>query len=237
MIESLVAGGLLALMTGYLPGPFTTMVASAGLHRGVGAGARLSLVTLVTDLPPMFLTAFVLTRLDNEILRFIGLLGGAIVIYLAVRVFRRADDPLPERIQVKDELHDLLALAAGGLLSPAPWLFWLVVGSPLLVRAVSLGWWEAAAFGGSFFGVLIATQISVAWMASHGGRLAGERWRGRVLRAVSVLLFVGGGLVLWTSYQGNFGPLIKRQQSLRGAVEATVERVPEVAPDSAEGEG
>jgi len=175
MIESIVAGSLLALMTGYLPGPFTTMVASTGLHRGVAAGARLSLVTLVTDLPPMFLTAFVLTRLDNGILRGIGFVGGFIVLYLAVRVFLRAGEPLPEGPRIRDEIHDLLAIAAGGLLSPAPWLFWLVVGSPLLIRSLSLGWWPAVAFGASFFLVLIATQISVAWMASRGGQLAGER--------------------------------------------------------------
>lgn len=237
MIEAIVAGSLLALMTGYLPGPFTTMVASTGLHRGVAAGARLSLVTLITDLPPMFLTAFVLTRLDNQILRWIGFAGGAVVIYLSVQVFRRANKPLPEGPRIRDEIHDLLAVAAGGLLSPAPWLFWLVVGSPLLIRSLSRGWWEAAVFGLCFFGVLIATQISVAWMASRGGQLAGDRWRRRILRMVSVLLFVGGSLVLWQSWEGNFSSLIKRQESLRSAVEESVEAVPPVEEELREGEG
>lgn len=226
MIESVVAGSLLALMTGYLPGPFTTMVASTGLHRGVRAGARLSLVTLITDIPPMVLTAFVLTRLDSEILRVIGFVGGSVVLYLGVRVFRRAGEPLPEGPRIRDELHDLLAVAVGGLLSPAPWLFWLVVGSPLLIRSLSQGWWEAGVFTLSFFAVLIATQISVAWLASRGGRLAGEPWRRRILRMVSVLLFVGGGLVVWQSWEGNFATLIKRQETLRSVVEQRVDSLP-----------
>lgn len=228
MIESVIAGSLLALLTGYLPGPFTTMVASTGLHRGVRAGARLSLVTFVTDLPPMFLTAFVLTKLNSEILRIIGFLGGFIVLYLGVKVFRRAGEPLPKGPRIRDEIHDLLTVAVGGLLSPAPWLFWLVVGSPLLIRSLSRGWWEAGVFSLSFFGVLIATQISVAWLASRGGRLAGDKWRPRILRMVSVLLFVGGALVVWQSWVGNFVTLIKSQESLRSAVEERVDSLPVV---------
>jgi len=237
MTESIVAGALLALMTGYLPGPFTTMVASTGLHRGVAAGARLSLVTLVTDLPPMFFTAFVVARLDEGLLRWVGFLGGAVVFYLAARVFRRAGEPLPDRPRVLEELHDLFAVAASGLLSPAPWLFWLVVGSPMLVRSLALGWWEAVAFAGAFFAVLIATQISVAWAASYGGRLAGDRWRRRALRTVSVVLLLGGGLILWTSYQGSFAGVVKRQQSLRSVVEETIEVIPSFLGDPVEAQG
>jgi threonine/homoserine/homoserine lactone efflux protein len=74
-------------------------------------------------------------------------------------------------------------------LSPHPYLFWITVGAPTLIRAWREGPVAAAAFLAGFYACLVGAKMLVAVVAGRsGGRL-----RGGAYRAVMVVL---GALLL-----------------------------------------
>ena len=81
-------------------------------------------------------------------------------------------------------------------MNPHPWLFWLTVGAPILVTAWADNPATAVAFLVGFYGLMVSTKIGMAWVASHGRRLAGTVWYRRLLIASGLLLIVMGALLL-----------------------------------------
>jgi threonine/homoserine/homoserine lactone efflux protein len=84
------------------------------------------------------------------------------------------------------------------LLSPHPWLFWIVVGSPILLAAWSDSALYCAAFLVSFFLMLIGTKVVIAAVVAQGREhlsarnlLTAQRLSGALLIVAGVLLVLG----------------------------------------------
>ncbi|MGD2070934.1 MAG: LysE family transporter [Gemmatimonadota bacterium] len=223
MIETIVTAILLGFFAGSVPGPFTTVVASTALERGFKRALKLAFVPVVTEIPALFATVFVLKKLNHDLLGAVGVLGGIAVAYLGVRFYQRQNggdaEGLSHEDHAKEDRRTFQALATAGLLSPAPWIFWLVAAGPLFLRS-----WHASRTQGVVYVLVLLTMFvgtaaGIAWLASHGRKIMGPEGRARVIRAVGVLLVVVGGVLVWQSLEGNFQTLIKRQEALRESVE------------------
>lgn len=92
MIDAILIGTLLGTLSGIVPGPYTALVAGKALQRGFAAGARLALVPLATEIPPMAAATLTLTRADQDVLQWIGVGGGLLFIALGVRLFLKDDE-------------------------------------------------------------------------------------------------------------------------------------------------
>lgn len=222
MIETLLTAVVLGFLAGAVPGPYTAVVASTGLERGFKPAFRLAFVPTVTDLPPMIVMSLILDRVNYDVLTGVGIVGGALFAYMGVRFIRRQTRDWEEKIRDIKEGRAFWALASAGLLSPAPWIFWLVAGSPLLLRAWNRHWAEGVTFGLTLFVMLIATATGIAWGASHGHRVLNPRNRRRVLRVTGLFLIAAGGVIVWQSLEGNFQRMIQQQERLRERVEEGV---------------
>lgn len=229
MATTVLTAVILGLFAGLAPGPYTTMVVGTALERGFRPAARLALAPLVTDVGPLVVTALLLERLSFTALTVLGTLGGVVIAFIGMRFLSRHSSPLQEEA----ELHASAQSARFGhvvlssLLSPAPWLFWLIVGSPLLLRA-----WERSPAQGLLYVVLLfATNIGsatgLAWGASHGSRLIRPAQRRVVLRTLGALLIVAGAFLVWQSLQGDFQQMMDQQEALRSAVEEGTDGEPE----------
>jgi len=108
---------------------------------------------------------------------------------------------------------------ASALLNPAPWVFWLVVASPLLLRSWRRSPLEGVLFVVLLFGTNISTATALAWGASHGRRVLSQAWQRRALKAVGLALVLAGAFLLWQATEGNFQTLIDQQSFLRSVVE------------------
>lgn len=217
MTDTIVTAFLLGLFAGGVPGPYTTVVASTALERGFKPAFKLAFIPLVTEIPPMILTVILLRQVNYDILTGVGMLGGVAIAYLGVRLWvrqnpRQGGDPATE------ERRTFQAMAVGGLLSPAPWIFWLVAAGPLLLRAWNSSPAEGVVFAAILFALFIGTATTIAWLASHGRRVIKEGVRQKVLKGVGVVLVLAGGFLVWQSYEGNFQQMVKQQQSLRQRV-------------------
>ena len=195
MITFLSAGIVLGLSAGFSPGPLMTLVISQTLRHGVREGVKVAAAPLVTDLPIILAAAFLLTRLANyhALLGVISVGGGLFVLLLARDSFRAG--------VVDTDLRDSAPQSLGkgiivNLLSPHPYLFWLTVGAPMIVKGWSESPLRAGAFVAGFMGCLVGVKIVIAVTAGRSRHLLSGQAYLYIMRLLGVLLIVFAGILI-----------------------------------------
>lgn len=220
MLATLLSALVCGVFAGLAPGPYTTMVAATALERGFKAGVRLALVPLLSDIPPLVLCVFVLDKLDPPAFGIVGVFGGALLIAIGIRFYRRHANPDPHLIpDHAPPSAPFLQVVLSTLLSPAPWLFWFIVAGPLTLRALHRSDQEGLAFLIVLFGANVGSATALAWAVSHGRRVVSPRWQRRALSLAGIGLVGAGSFLLWQGFTGNFDDLIAHQHRLRDVVE------------------
>ncbi len=196
-MSALIAGVTLGFAAGISPGPLLSLVITTALARGFAAGLRVALAPLLTDAPIILLTLFAVRSVPAWAQSLLAGAGGLFVIYLGIDILRSAgtvellaEQPPPVRARA-----DWGRGALVNLLSPHPWLFWIAVGSPLLVGLAGQSAAVAAAFLLAFYLFLIGSKVAVAAAVAGGRRRLTQRWYRRLLLLSGVLL-IGFGLLL-----------------------------------------
>jgi len=189
MLSSLFAGIVLGLSAGFSPGPLITFVITQTLRHGVRAGVRVALAPLVTDLPIILVSVFVLAQLANAnaILGAVSLLGACFVAYLAYETWRT------HRLDVRAQSDADQSLRQGALvnaLSPHPYLFWFTVGAPMIVKVWREDALAASAFLAGFYVCLVGSKILVAVLVGSSRQFFSGKSYAYLMRALGVLLFV-----------------------------------------------
>jgi threonine/homoserine/homoserine lactone efflux protein len=198
MIHYLTIGMILGLSAGLAPGPLLTLVISETLAHDIRAGIKVALAPLVTDLPIVVFTVFVLSRLSgfHSILGAISLVGGGLVMAMGIKGLR-SRGVVVDMAQARPR-----SLAKGilvNILSPHPYLFWLSVGAPTMTRAWGVHIFAAAAFVASFYCLLVGSKITLAVLAGKSkkfltghGYITTMRFLGLALCALALFLFKDG---------------------------------------------
>jgi threonine/homoserine/homoserine lactone efflux protein len=196
------------------------MVAGTALEKGFKHGLILALTPLVTDVPPLLFSALLLERLGWTALTMLGISGGAVILVVGLRFLRRhgSSGNLLGGAHEGQSAH-LGHVLASSLLNPSPWIFWLVVASPFLLRSWNRSTTEGITFVAVLFVTNISTASSLAWIASHSRKLLAPVWQRRALRVVGVTLVLVGALLCWQATVGNFQALIDQQSVIRSVVE------------------
>ncbi|HEY5974798.1 MAG TPA: LysE family transporter [Geobacteraceae bacterium] len=181
------AGVVLGLSAGCSPGPLLALVITQTLRHGAWEGVKVALSPLLTDLPIIALCLVVLTRLANmgPVLGVVSLAGGLFVLYLAYETCR-ASRTLPEA--VPDEPQSLGKGVLVNALSPHPYLFWLTVGTPAIIRGWQVTPGAAFLFVASFFGSLVGAKVCVALLAGRSRSFLTGRGYGAVMSLLGLLL-------------------------------------------------
>jgi len=167
MFSSLAAGLIFGLSAGLAPGPLLTLVIAQTLQHNMKEGIKVALSPLVTDLPIIALSLFIVARLSNFtlILGLISLIGGLYVMYLALESIRFS----PAQ-QTMDTIQPQ-SLKKGALintLNPHPYLFWTTVGAPLIVKHHNEhAYAPAAVFILSFYVLLVGSKALLAVIAGR----------------------------------------------------------------------
>ena len=190
MLEYLATGVVLGLAAGFAPGPLLALVLAQSIRFGTREGLKVAAAPLLTDLPIVILaTALVAAAAGTAggLLGAISLAGAAFVAYLGIESIRTTG------VQAGRPDEAPRSWTRGALvnaLSPHPYIFWITVGAPMLIRAWADGPLAAAAFLVGFYACLVGAKMLLAVIAGRsGGRL-----RGRGYRVVMVVL---GALLLF----------------------------------------
>lgn len=196
----LFAGVSLGLAAGVSPGPLMTLVITRTLARGFGAGLRVAIAPLLTDLPIIVISLLFFSILPPLLETILTVTGGCFVLYLAWETLREA------RHATLIDSHGASPAAASddiwrgvlvNFLSPHPWLFWMTVAAPILTNAWRTSALAALGFLVGFYGLLVGGKVLLALAVAGGRRFLTDAWYRRLLAASGLLLAIFGLLLLW----------------------------------------
>lgn len=196
MTQYLLSGLILGLSAGLAPGPLLTLVLSETLTHGLGAGLRVAMAPLVTDLPIVLASLFLLSRLAdfNPVLGLISLAGAGVILKMGMENFRAGEARTASGGVTPNSLTKGVMV---NFLSPHPYIFWLSVGGSLTTRAWSQSPLCALGFILLFYVMLIGSKAVLALVASRSGAfLKGGVYRA-VMKILGFLLCVLALVLVW----------------------------------------
>lgn len=204
MLAYLGLGFSMGLSAGISPGPLLALVIAASLRSGLAGGLRVALAPLITDVPIIALSVLLAGSLPPEALRWVGTIGGLVVIWLGIETLRAARTAvLPQHTpEGADPRRELWRGVVANALNPHPYLFWATVGGPALVSSWRISPWHALAFVLPFYVMLLGSKIVVAWLVSSRAGTLSQEWYRRVLTGCGLLLLAMGLWLIWQMWTG-----------------------------------
>lgn len=153
MTSLLVQGAAIGLSAAMLPGPFQAFLVAEASRRGWRRSLPLAFAPLLSDGPILAVVILALSRLPAMVLEGLRVAGGVFVLGLAweaLRALRRGglDDGATR-------YGGVLKGAVMNLLNPNPWLFWGLVGAPIVLAA----WRDRPAHAASFLAGFYLTLV------------------------------------------------------------------------------
>ena len=189
MLNFLVIGIILGLSAGFAPGPLLALVVSETLQHNIRSGIKVALAPVVTDLPIILVSLFIIVKLSNfdVVLGFISLGGGLFLLLLGYQSLT------VKEINLETPKTKPKSLSKGILtnfLSPHPYLFWLAVGAPTMTAAINRHPLAGGAFLGGFYACLIGVKIAVAILTGKSKPfLAGNTYRA-IIHCLGLFLII-----------------------------------------------
>jgi threonine/homoserine/homoserine lactone efflux protein len=193
----LVQGLTLGLSAAASPGPFQAFIIGQSIKNGWKRTLPACLAPLLTDGPIIALALILLANLPHELLRAVRIVGGFFILYLAYQAFQGFRRFREEQCEPTGGVRQSLGQAAVmNFLSPGPYIFWSLLGGPILLT----GWRQAPANGLSFMAGFYLAMVGslVLFILLFGtARHLGPRVS-RALLGLSALAMLGfGAYQLW----------------------------------------
>ena len=194
----IITGTVLGLTAGISPGPLLTLVISETLKRGCKAGVGIALVPLLSDIPIVLASIFILSKIANFhlLLGVLTCIGAVFVAYLGFESFTvRGLNP-------NIGGNHLTSFGKGvmiNILSPYPYLFWGSVGGPLVLKAIGVNPMHGVTFLFTFYLFLVSSKVIVALVVGRSKLLATEKAFKITIRTLGGILF---GFAIYLLYEG-----------------------------------
>jgi threonine/homoserine/homoserine lactone efflux protein len=199
---ALLAQGLaLGFSASASPGPFQALLLAQAARLGPRRALHLSLVPLASDPPVIAACLLALAGLPGGLLRLLSLAGGAFLVFLGGSALRdlwgsRHDPPAAGGPAAVPTAVGFWSAVLVNLLNPNAWIFWSLVGGPILAGALRQSGPHPLAFLGGFYLTLTATNAATVLVFGAVGRLGPGA--ARALGGLSALAFLVLGLLqLW----------------------------------------
>ena len=188
-------GVAFALSATIMPGPLLAFLLSRSLQHGWKRTLPAALAPVLTDGPIIFLVLIVLTRLPKRFPDFLQIAGGLFILYLAkgvVSSMKTAESiQAPSGSEARKSLFQAVTM---NLLNPNPYIFWSMVGGPVILS----GWRESPGLGLSFmvgfFGTFVCGLSVLIIVFATAGKINPKA--NRILRGISALALLGFGIYL-----------------------------------------
>ncbi|MFZ7111611.1 MAG: LysE family translocator [Desulfatiglandales bacterium] len=193
MLFYFLQGATLAVSAAIMPGPYQAYLLSQALRHGWKRALPAAFAPLATDGFIIAMVLFVLTRTPQAVLEMLRVAGGFFILYLAIGIFMtfgRAKEVLtpPENAARQTFINAFII----NVLNPNPYIFWGVVGGPIILT----GWRTSPGLGiiflAGFYGTFICSLAALIIMFASAGRL--DPKVNRVLGCGAALALVAFGL-------------------------------------------
>ena len=192
-------GAALGITAAASPGPLQTLLISESLLGGFRRGGLIAFAPLVTDVPIVLFMLFILKQLPPVAIRVLGLGGGLFVLYLAWGLWKQWRSGAGQTFKMDEQRVSVWATLRRGaltnLINPNPYLFWGLVGGPILISAFD----RAAVYGLAFligmYSIFIGSLLGLAALFHLARRLGPRIVRGLLLVSIIILIAFGGVLI------------------------------------------
>lgn len=191
-ITCLTMGAVFGLTAGISPGPLLTLVISETLRHNKTEGVKIAVAPLITDIPIVLLTIFILSKMASSdiVLGLISILGGIFIAYLGYDSIRSKGIEIDvQNLKPKSIRKGIIV----NILSPHPYIFWLMVGAPITVKAYQASPVAAFAFIIAFYVMLIGSKISIALIVDKSRAILKNKvfiWTLRILGLVLMIFAI-----------------------------------------------
>ena len=189
---------VLGLSAGFAPGPLLALVVSETLSNNMSEGVKVAIAPVITDLPIILIAIALLDRVSQSmmLLALISFGGAVFVARLGIANLRAkgvvfSEQPVRSRSFSRGVITNLL--------SPHPYLFWLTVGVPIMIKASEQSFLLVIIFLLIFYVLLVGSKIFLALLVDRSRAfLQGKvyimtmRILGLLLLAFSISLFRDG---------------------------------------------
>jgi len=181
MFFYLITGITLGLSSGLSPGPLFALVISETLNHGRKAGIKVAITPLITDIPVILLSYFVINLFANSDLIYavLSLVGGLFIGYLAFDVAMTAEFKTTSQVKVRSLQKGIIT----NLLNPSIYIFWFTIGIPTVLKGFELGILHVFLFVVPFYVCLVGSKILLAILISRTGEV-----NRKVLRYINIVL-------------------------------------------------
>jgi threonine/homoserine/homoserine lactone efflux protein len=185
-------GAVFGLTAGISPGPLLTLVISETLRHNKTEGVKIAVAPLITDIPIVLLTIFILSKMASSdiVLGLISILGGIFIAYLGYDSIRSKGIEIDvQNLKPKSIRKGIIV----NILSPHPYIFWLMVGAPITVKAYQASPVAAFAFIIAFYVMLIGSKISIALIVDKSRAILKNKvfiWTLRILGLVLMIFAI-----------------------------------------------
>ena len=200
MFSFLITGIILGLSAGFAPGPLLALVISETMEHGVKAGIKVALAPILTDLPIIIFTLFILAKLSSfhSVLGIISIIGACFILYLGIKNIKTKEIQINITASTPKSLQKGILVNA---LSPHPYLFWFSVGGPTTIKAMDQSLLAAISFIGSFYVLLVGTKIILAILVSKSRSfLLGNKYV-FTMRLLGLILIILAGFLFQDGLQ------------------------------------
>jgi threonine/homoserine/homoserine lactone efflux protein len=192
MIESisfLFSGIIFGLVAGISPGPLLVLVISETLRHGKKQGTLIAIAPLVTDLPIVLVSVLILARVSHShlILGVISIAGALFIGYLAYdSITAKPISTGVITIQPKSMRKGIIT----NFLSPHPYLFWMSVGAPMILKAYHINLLSSFFFIAGFYVLLVGSKIVIASLVDQSRNVLQSRGYLYTIKALGFVLLL-----------------------------------------------
>lgn len=196
-----VQGVTLGFSAAAQPGPFQAYLLAQSLRNGAVRTLPVVFVPLVSDPPVIAVVLAVLAQVPAGFLRALQIAGGAVVLWLGAGTLRaaRAAGAAPAGPAGHEPPRWFVRAVVVNFTNPNAWMFWSLVGGPVLATSWREGPPRALAFLAGFYLLLLLGNAALVFLAAEASRLGHGFARGLgVLSGLALLVFgfwqVGRGI-------------------------------------------
>lgn len=167
---ALFKGITLGFTAGIAPGPLTILVITQTLRHNWKEGVKVAIAPLLTDFPIIFLSYGVLSRFSqvNYLIAMVSFVGALFLIKMAMENW----NALPPNLDYTHENPESIRKGIlTNLLNPHPYLFWLTIGTPILLSSGTNPMISGALFIFGMFALMVGIKVVVAIIAKQSSSL------------------------------------------------------------------
>ena len=195
-----LAGITLGVVEGVKPGPLLTTVIKETLTNGFRGGIRAASAPFFTDGPLILFSIFMAGYIADQPLLFCGIavLGAIFLTRMGMECFN------PEIPDIDEADIDLTQSLKKGiltnLLNPNAYIFWLLIGGPLMATAADSEPIAPFAYAISFLVSIVLVKITIAYFFSKAQvNLSSDRYL-LTLKICGFAMFIFAGSFLYKAY-------------------------------------